>query len=50
MDVFNNASGYLPPAWNFVDEEQTMPSDYPKAEVRAMLHLIESPAFWNLPL
>ncbi len=36
-------------AWNFVDTEQTVPSNYPIAEVRAMLNLIESADFWNLP-
>ena len=50
LDVFEGAWDNLPPAWGFVDEEQTMPSDYPKAEVQAMLNLMESPAFWNLPL
>ena len=50
MDVFEGAWDNLPPAWGFVDEEKTILSDYPKAEVQAMLNLIESPAFWNLPL
>jgi hypothetical protein len=50
LDVFEGAWDNLPLAWGFVDGEQTMSSDYPKAEVQAMLNLIESPAFWNLPL
>ena len=50
LAVWGRAWDTLSPAWGFADEEQTMPSNYPKAEVRAMLNLIESPDFWNLPL
>jgi hypothetical protein len=44
-DAWNN----LPATWHFVDSEQTLPTDYPKADVWAMLERIESPTFWNLP-
>ena len=50
LDVFDSAWDTLPLAWGFVDQEQTMSSNFPKAEVQAMLNLIESPDFWNLPL
>ena len=50
LAVWGRAWDTLPPAWGFADEEQTMPSNYPETEVRAMLNLIESPDFWNLPL
>ncbi len=50
LEVWGSAWDNLPPAWGFMDEEQTMPSNYPKAKVRAMLDLIESPDFWNLPV
>ena len=49
LEVFDSTWNNVPPAWSFVDEEQTVPSNYPKAEVQAMLNLIESPDFWNLP-
>lgn len=49
LEVCDRAWDTVPPAWDFVDTEQTVPSDYPIAEVRAMLNLIESPDFWNLP-
>ena len=50
LAVWSTAWDNLPTAWGFKDEEQTIPSNYPKAEVQAMLNLIESPDFWNLPL
>ena len=50
LEVFDSTWNNVPPAWSFVDEEQTVPSNYPKAAVQAMLNLIESPDFWNLPL
>lgn len=49
LEVYDSAWDTVPPAWGFVDTEQTVPSNYPKAEVQAMLNLIESPDFWNLP-
>ena len=39
----------LPPAWQFVDVEQTIPTGYPKAAVWALLQRLETPDFWNLP-
>ena len=33
LKVWDSAWDNLPPAWGFVDEEQTVPSNYPKAEV-----------------
>jgi hypothetical protein len=43
-EAWNNA----PFAWQFVDLEQTVPTNYPKAAVWTCLHRIESADFWNL--
>lgn len=50
LEVWGDAWNNLPLAWGFIDEEQTMPSNYPAAEVQAMLNSIESADFWNLPV
>ena len=50
LEVWGDAWNNLPPAWGFIDEVQTVDSNYPAAEVQAMLNSIESPDFWNLPL
>ncbi len=40
----------VPLAWQYVDPEQTIPTDYPKPDIWALLHRVESPDFWNLPV
>ena len=40
----------VPLAWQFVDAEQTIPTAYPKQDIWALLHRVESPDFWNLPV
>lgn len=50
LEVWGSAWDNLPPAWGFVDDEKTILSDYPKAGIRAMLDLLESPDFWNPPI
>lgn len=38
-----------PADWHFVDLEQTIPTEYAKADVWALLHRCAASEFWNLP-
>lgn len=49
LATWDSAWNNVPPSWSFIDEEQTVASNYPQAEVKALLRLVESPSFWNLP-
>lgn len=39
----------LPEEWNFIDAEQTIPTEFPFVAVRALLDRVSTDAFWQLP-
>lgn len=39
----------VPADWHFVDVEQTIPTEYAKADIWALLHRCAASEFWNLP-
>lgn len=47
--TWQSACDNLPPAWAYIDTEQTMPTDYPFSHVKAILDAALSNTFWTLP-
>lgn len=39
----------LPEEWNFIDTEQTIPTEFPFIAVKALLDRVSTDAFWQLP-
>jgi hypothetical protein len=49
MAVWQDACDNLPSAWGFIDVEETLPTEYPFAHVKAILDLAQTEDFWTLP-
>lgn len=49
QDTWQIACDNLPPAWNFIDPEQVVPTNYPFAHVKAILDSALTSTFWTLP-
>ncbi|MDI9335130.1 MAG: hypothetical protein QM533_12225 [Cytophagales bacterium] len=39
----------LPSAWAYIDTEQTIPTEYPFAQIKAILNSAQDNSFWTLP-
>jgi hypothetical protein len=50
LGIWEDACATLPTSWGFVDPEQTIPVDFSKDAVKALLHRAFTDTFWHLPL
>lgn len=48
LEVWEDACQNVPPEWWFVDEEQTVPTDFDTAAALALLKRYENEDFWRL--
>jgi hypothetical protein len=47
--VWDSACGKLPQEWFYIDDEQTLPTNFPFEQIKQSLDAANHPDFWNLP-